>query len=304
MLPTLQRSLQLFAAALLALATLTGSANAQLRTGHSIPGFHGLESSVLPPIGLSYENTSLIYTSDTMTDANGNSQKTGSIRALSNHSKITYVTPWLLLGGNFVMSATVPLVNTAPNPHTTDLASAGIKLGDIRLEPVSISWEGNKHILTMGYAYWWDTGSFDANRRDNAGKGFVTHEASLGVTYYPTEKRDWNISVLGRYELHESMSGIDLKPGEDFILDWSVGKHIGERWNVGAVGYGVWQTTREEGADGNTTIGYYGSAAFGGEARYRMPNWNGDIAARGYYELNSFNRPEGQALFLELNFGF
>jgi hypothetical protein len=98
------------------------------------------------------------------------------------------------------------------------------------------------------------------------------------------------------------MSGKDLTPGDDIILDWGVGKHLNERWNAGAVGYAVWQTSADRGADSNAAFGYYGTAAVGAEVRYVPDAWQGELIARGYYEFGSFNRPEGQMFFLGLNF--
>ncbi len=288
----------------LAALALSLPASAQLRTGHAIPGFHGLEVGVAPASGFSYENATVLYTSSKQTDRNGNELGAGSLTSFSNHSTFTYATPWLLFGANVVVRARIPIANSEPNPHTTDLSSNSLGLGDIYLQPLSLYWEGAHHRVTFGYAYWMDTGKFTPGARDNIGKGFATHEGSLGLTYYPSKTRDWHMSVLARYEINGGLDGSDLKPGQGLMVDWSVGKHLNERWNVGAVGYGVWQVTRESGADGNTDAGYYGTAAIGGEARYSMPDWNGDLVMRGYYEFNSFNRPEGQMLFVGLNFGF
>lgn len=289
---------------LFAVATLATPSPAQLRTGHAIPGFYGLEVAKVPVLGLSYQNATTFYTSSTQTDRNGNSAPGGSISVFTNHNTLTYVSPWLLFGGNLVMRASLPLTNAEPNPHTTDITSDGLGLGDVYLQPLSMYWEGHHHLVTFGYAYWLDNGSFSASARNNRGKGFDTHEASLGLTYYPSKERDWHMSILGRYEMHGSMSGADLKPGQDIILDWNVGKHLNPRWNVGLTGYGVWQTSREGGSDGNGDVGFYGTAALGAEARYAMPDWRGDITLRALHEFNSFNRPEGEFVFLGFNLGF
>ncbi|MCB9914500.1 MAG: transporter [Planctomycetes bacterium] len=290
------------AAAVLLLAT--GSAHAQLRTGHATPGMFGLESAKVPPLGLSYENATVFYAASTMRDRDGNSVGAGSIRALANHNTLTYVTPWMLLGGNLVLRADVPIVNAAPHPFTTDLASAGLRLGDVYLQPVCMYWESTNHLVTFGYGLYLDTGDFEYASRKNAGKGFSTQEVSLGLTYYPSQRRDWHWSALARYEMHGSIDGADLTPGDDVVVDWGVGKHLNERWNAGLVGYGVWETSFEGGADGNGDVGFYGTAAFGAEVRRAMPSWGGDLVMRGYYEFNSYNHPEGQMLYLGLNVRF
>ena len=290
--------------ALVAAIATASRCEAQLRTGHAIPGYHGLEVGQAPKFGLSYQNITTFYSASTQTDRNGDSVGSGSISVLTNHNTITYMSPWLFMGGNLVMRATVPLTNAEPNPFSTSITSDGVGLGDIYLQPLSVYWEGRHHKVTFGYAYWLDNGSFSADSNDNLGKGFDTHEASLGMTYYPTKALDWHMSILGRYELHGSVDGADIEPGQNVVVDWSVGKHLDERWNVGAVGYGVWQTSSEKGTEGNGDEGYYGTAALGGEVRYAKPEWEGDITVRALYEFNSFNRPEGQFLYVGFNIGF
>lgn len=302
MLSALSPRLRSALACTLALGALSGLGQAQLQTGHSVPGFYGLEVGVVPPLGIHYENSTVIYSASTQTDRDGNSTGSGSITTLANFNTLTYTSPWLLLGGNLVMRAQVPLATAAPNPYSTAAETAGLGLGDAFLQPISIYWEGKHHLINFGYGYWLDTGSFDAASQDNLGKGFRSHEASLGLTYYPSKKRDWHYSILGRYEVHESMSGKDLTPGDDIVVDWGIGKKLDERWSAGAVGYAVWQTSSEGGSEGNSGSGYYGTAAVGGEVSYLPEGWDGKIIARGYLEFGSFNRPEGQMLFVGLNF--
>ncbi len=298
---TLRRA-GVLAAALLA---LQASASAQLRTGHAIPGYYGLESSVPPPLGLSYENATVVYHSGSQRDRHGDSAAIpGEITSVSNHSTLTWKSPWLLLGGNWVMRARVPITNSENNPYSTALSTTGFNIGDILLEPMALYWEGNRHYFHLSYGFWLDSGEFTYERNDGHGKGFTTHQASMGVTAYTSAKRDWHISVLGRYELHGSMQGADLTPGQNVTIDWAVGKHLNERWNAGLVGYAVWQTSSEKGADGNGDQGFYGTAAAGGEVRYALPQWKGDFRARAIMEFNAFNRPEGAMLFLGINFGF
>jgi len=301
MLLTLRR-VGLLAAALLA---IHAPASAQLRTGHAIPGFHGLESSVPPPLGLSYENATVVYYSSLQRDRHGHESSTisGDITHVSNHSTLTWGSPWIILGANWVMRVRIPIANSENHPFATSLSTTGFNVGDLLVEPISLYWEGNRYHVHLGYGYWLDTGEFDYASNDNHGKGFASHQATLGVTAYTSSRRDWHISMLARYELHDSIDGADLIPGQNITVDWAVGKHLSERWNAGLVGYGVWQTSSERGEDGNGDQGFYGTAGVGGEVRYAMPDWRGDIRLRAIYEVNAYNRPEGTMLFLGLNFG-
>ena len=298
------RSLASLISGLVVLCLNAGSASAQLRTGHSIPGFLGLELGSAPAPGLHLENMTLLYSADVQANRNGDDVGVNSLSALSNQSTLSWSTPWNILGARFVKRAGLPLATTEMNPHTTELGTGSLGLGDIYLQPLSLYWEGERHRVNFGYAYWMDTGSYSASADDNTGKGFDTHEFSLGMTYYPKRWSEWHMSAMTRFEFHGNVDGLDLDPGGDIVLDWSVGKRTSERWNVGLAGYGVWQTSRDSGLDANGNDGFYGTAGVGGEARYSMPQWNGDLVMRGFYEFNAFNRPEGLALFLGLSYGF
>lgn len=295
----------LAAAAFSLVASTTGQAQSYpyLQTGHSIPGFYGLESSVPPPLGLSFENTTMYYRAATQRDRDGN-EVSGSddVSLLMNNSTITWMSPWLLFGAHWVMRARVPITDLAQNPSSTLQQSGSFNLGDIFLEPLVLYWEGSSHFFSLGYGYWVNTGEFKTGELDNPGKGFRTHQATAGVTFFPGEKRDWHISVLGRYEYHEEMDDLTLTPGQNVVFDLSIGKHLGERWNVGVLGYSLWQVSQESGEDGNITSGFYEVAAIGAEARYAMPDWGGDIQLRALQEYNAHNRPEGQVAFLGLRF--
>ena len=114
----------------------------------------------------------------------------------------------------------------------------------------------------------------------------------------------WNLSLLGRYGRHGQVDGLDLRPGDDLVLDWAAGRRLGERWNAGLVGYGVFQTSRDEGADANKGVGYYGNGGIGFGVKYDLPSIAGSAELRAYQEFSSYNHTEGQTGVLGLNFRF
>ena len=302
---SLARCLRVACASLALVASAGAQSNAALHTGHAIPGFHGFESSVRPPLGLSFDNVTMFYRADMDTDRHGNDTGTsGSVQHLSNHSTLNWLSPWRIFGANYVARLRVSLANSAPHPRSIDAGNRGFKIGDTYLEPLSLYWLGERGYLSFRYGLWWDTGSFEAGNLNSSGKGFKTHQVSLGFTYYPDVAKRWNLSLLGRYGRHGQVDGLDLRPGDDLVLDWAAGRRLGERWNAGLVGYGVFQTSRDEGADANKGVGYYGNGGIGFGVKYDLPSIAGSAELRAYQEFSSYNHTEGQTGVLGLNFRF
>jgi len=293
------------AATLLALAAPGASAqsDAPLFTGHAPRGWYGLESSTRPVLGWSYENRTVAYTSTRQTDRDGdNSGVDGSLSHFANYTTASWMSPWLIFGGNVVMAVTVPLQNSGQNPRGLAYGADGFGLGDVQLRPLQLYWPLERATLSFAYSVWLPTGGFDATKTDNVGKGFLSHELSFGWTHRPFADESWHYSVMSRMSFHGEVDKLDATPGDDLVVDWSAGKRLGGRWNAGLVGYGVFQTSRDDGVDANPGLGFYGLGAAGVEARYEMPEWGGHAAFRVYQEFLAYNQPEGQLAVLELAF--
>lgn len=306
MLPTprrFPRCLFMTATALLLSGLAVGQSDAPLHTGHAIPGIYGLESSARPARGLSFDNMTVIYTANTEKDRNGaNSATTGSVAHISNHTTLTWLSPWRILGGNYVARATVAVANSAPNPRSLSAGNDGIGLGDIYLEPLSLYWPGEKGIVSFRLGMWTDTGSFSNTSEDNIGKGFGSVQTTLGWTHYISKDHLWHYSIITRYSTNSKVSGLDLRPGDDVVVDWNIGKQVNERWNLGLAGYGVFQTSKDKGADANVALGFYGTGGIGVIGRYALPGWKGAGYVRLFQEFNAYNRTEGQLAVIGVNF--
>jgi len=301
------RSLPRLAAAALLAALAAGSASAQsdapLQTGHAVRGWYGLESSSRPPLGWSFTNRSVLHSASTERDRFGDDTGAdGTLSHFANYTTAYWASPWLIFGGNVVMSATLPIQNSGQNPRGLEYGTDGLGLGDVRLQPLQVYWPLERATLSFGYALWLPTGGFEAAETENVGKGFLSHELSFGWTHHPFADESWHYSVMSRMSFHGDVDGLDLSPGDDLLLDWSIGKRLGTRWNAGLVGYGAFQTSRDDGVDANTALGFYGTGAAGVEARYAMPDWGGYAALRVFQEFQAYNQPEGQLAVLELNF--
>jgi hypothetical protein len=294
MLPRPSRSFWTLLASLFWAGSALGQSDGSLYTGHAIPGFWGMESSVRPPRGLSYENLAVFYAASREKDRNGVT-KTGSgeVKHLSNHTTVTWRSPWRILGGTHVARLRMTLVSNAQNPRSLAASNDSGSLGDTYLEPLALYWEGEHGTVHFRYGIWQDTGSFSADSATNVGKGFSSSQATLGTTQYLDEERSLHYSLLVRYSTHSKVSGLNLRPGDEVILDWNIGTNLNERLSMGIGGYGVFQTSRDHGGDANEEIGFYGVGGIGFMGRYTLPDWTGNAYFRLFQELNAYNHTEG-----------
>ncbi len=56
---------------------------------------------------------------------------------------------------------------------------------------------------------------------------------TLGATYYLDCEKTWSASALARYETNSERSKIAIRPGDDFHIEWGLGKNINKVWDVG-----------------------------------------------------------------------
>jgi hypothetical protein len=293
--------------AILFALTVTSPAFSQsdeyLRTGHAIPGYPGFESSVVPTRGLSYSAVGVYYNANRATNRHGvGTAIAGTAQHASVYPTLTWLSPWKIFGGQYATRGRISLAANAPNPRAENAGSDQVGFGDSYFEPLALYWSGERGGVSLRYGCWFGSGQFSPSDPNSLGKGFDTRVASLGWTYWFDDAQLWNYSLLTRYSSHGRMEGRDVRPGDDVIVDWSVVRNLNESWDVGLVGFGVFQTSRDSGSQSAAHLGYYGNAGFGVGARWKLPIVAGRGSIRLYQEFNSFNHTEGTLLTGGLNF--
>ena len=91
-------------------------------------------------------------------------------------------------------------------------------IGDIFVEPITLSWHGAQHDAGVGYGFWIPSGDFDPNRPALIWKGFWSHMFTAGGTWYPDKDKTWSVSLLNRYEFHHEHQDLGIRPGQTLTL--------------------------------------------------------------------------------------
>src|SRR5262245_35158893 len=125
-------------------------------------------------------------------------------------------------------------------------------------------------------------GSYSSNRAINNGLGRWAEMFGLGAIGYVDADRSWSMSAMTRYLTHQSQQGVDIRVGDDFVLEWGLGKTFRppswKPWvaqlDTGVVGYAQWQVTDNRGSDiPNPLRGIRSSIFAGGPRSPPPPRW-------------------------------
>ncbi|HUC83811.1 MAG TPA: transporter [Candidatus Acidoferrales bacterium] len=280
------------------IAALAAQLQAQdLPIGSHYPiGAEGLKGADLPPPGLYVRDYNYFYTADTVdglpVDLN--------LNVYVNAVKVVYLTDCKILGANWGVDTIVPFMY---KNITGALGSAGqFNLGDIYACPMLLSWHLQQFDFCAALGVWAPSGKFDASTPlrmlDSPGDGFWTPMATLGVVWYPDEKKTWALSLLNRYEISTEQDQTDITPGNMYSLEWGLSKTVHQGVDVGLAGYWQQQTTQDSGTGAATALSHV--VGIGPEVSVFWEKLGLISSLRYEYEVNSKDRPQGQAVVLTL----
>ncbi len=262
--------------------------------GHYPIGVEGIKGGSLPPPGFYIRDYNQFYFADRLNDPNGHSIMDPDLFAYAQAFRPVYITNWKLAGGFYGMDLLVPFIVTDFN------GECGSGLGDIFLEPITLSWHWQKADLGVGYGLWVPSGSARLGNPTKPGKDFWSHMFTLGGTWYPDAEKTWSVSLLNRYEIHTEHEDIDITPGNTYSLEVGVAKAVSKTVELGVAGYYQQQTTKDSGpAPHSSDLDHvYG---VGPEIVVAIPKCALFISARYAREFGAEGyRPEGNNFTLTL----
>ena len=280
--------------------------------GHYVDGVEGINAGTAPPEGFYWRMYNLYYTASQMKDNKGETPGDFKAHVYAMANRFIYSTPIEILGGNLVVDAIVPLVYTDLYYKVGDnkiMDANRFGVGDILVEPFVLSWHGERWDALAGVGVYMPSGGFRDPRSDflrhaaDPGKGFWTFMGTLGGTVYMDAEKTWSASALARYEIHTEQSYTGTTPGNDFHLEWGVGKTFDKIFTTGAAGYCNWQTTRDTGNLANRDQRERGYA-IGPEIGFVRPDWKFQVSLRSLFEFKNRNAPQGITTALVLTKAF
>jgi len=283
---------------------MSGVASGQV-TGHYPIGVEGLKAATLPPPGLYLRTYLQYYRAQVYRNGAGDNNGWGmDLDVLAIVPRLVWITDQKLFGADYGMDVAVPFAltdfefNSIPTPAgEISLKDNDFCLGDILVEPIDLAWHGDRYDIGAAYGLWMPTGKYDRNRPASPGKDFWTNMFTLGATYYFDDEKTLHASALSRYEIHSKRDHTDVRPGQNIVLEWGVGKTLNKVWDIGVVGYATWQLTDDSGSDVTWDKGLHDRvAAIGPEVSLFVPQWMTFISARCNFEFSAVDRPEGTNL--------
>ncbi len=238
----------------ISLFTVVYSNTAFAGLSHYIPGGLGIKNASCPPPGTWYAGYNQYYTADTYKDDKGHTSSTMDmdISVLVNVNQFAWVTEKKFLGANYGVDLFVPLVYTdlsikAMGVTVTD--DQRFSLGDLFIDPLILCWYGSKWDGFFASGAYLPTGKHD--NPASPGKGYFTFMHQGGATFHFDQEKSWSASARGRFLHSTKDSDTDIRPGNEAIFEYGIGKEIplknGSIFNAGVIGYSYAQLTEDSG---------------------------------------------------------
>ena len=112
--------------------------------------------------------------------------------------------------------ASVPFAHVSVNSTNPIVSTDRWGLGDIFVQPIKAGWRKPHHDVVTSYAFFAPTGKFEPKTGVGVGRGYWTHQFSLGGAGYVDTTRARRASVLVSYDLNQRMRGVDIRAATCF----------------------------------------------------------------------------------------
>ena len=202
----------------------------------------------------------------------------------------------------FSVAAGAPLASISVNSDLPQTPLDRSGLGDAFLQPLKIGWRATHFDAVASYAFYAPTGRFEP-RRGGVGRGFWTHQLSLGGAVFPGRDRRWRASALASVDLNGWKRGIDIKRGNTIQVQGGAGFVARQVFVLGVAGFALWQISDDLGADvpdvlrGLRTRGF----GLGPELDVMIVRNRLNAELRFEQELGARSRPQGKVFVAGLS---
>jgi len=305
-----------------------GRAEAQ-ELGHYGPALADVRDFVMPvKPGFYFKQYTYYYTADKFQDRNGETVSTiplpgGATANLDVDVGIyvlaptfMYVSDWEILGARYAAYIIPTFGNSSVGASLSTTTGRGIGAeqsnfaqGDTFVQPIWLGWNRTHWDFALGYGFYAPTGKFEQGDADNIGLGFWTHQFQGAVAWYPSEERGTAVTGAVTYEISQKVEDSDVTPGQRIAVNLGVSQFVplnksGLLLELGAVGYGQWQITDDEGSDAFQPDVHDKIFGIGPQIGLTYVPWNAAATFKWVHEINAENRFEGENFTLNFAVGF
>jgi hypothetical protein len=259
-------------------------------------GAEDFMSGAAPPPGTYFINYFDFYSANGFKDKHGNNMFPFKADIFANTFRLIHITDRQLLGGFWGMHIFIPLVKM--DVHTSPGGSDSREgLGDIIVDPFILSWHGkNWHLITALDIYC-PTGEYDRDRVANIGRNYWTFEPIVAGTYVTDDGYEASAKFMYDFNTRNDDSG--YRSGQEFHVDYTLAKKLGNL-NLGVGGY-YYQQTSDDDAQGST-MSKGMTVSVGPQLKYDYRNMS--FTLKYLFEVESYNRPQGNNLWAKFSYAF
>jgi len=303
-------------------------ATAQQRSQY-LSGLNAVNSGVQPDAGLTYAN--IVYddsSSRLKGPGGGGIPVSGQFAIFVDNNVFLYVYKPRVLGGNLESIADVTVANAnltasvfasgiIPGQAEIPINGGGGGLANCYFIPLQIGWHLKRVDVQAGYAFIAPTGRYSFGGNSNTGGGYWTNALQAGATIYVTANKATAINAFNFYGWNTRQPGSNITFGQNENFDYSLTQVLPLTkiktylLQLGAAGYGEWQTS-SPGGSGPLGTGLppvvlnsrYGVNAVGFAANLLVPAKKVVLGASTFWELGAYNTREGHVLMISASFSF
>ena len=295
---------QAIALALAALSLAIRPASAQ-QLGYKLLGSAGIDAGVQPPPGLAIVSQTLSYAANELRDRDGDPVPIDGLRMRATGSAlgVSYTvkkssSPYL------TFAAGLPLARIRVSSDQPAASLNGFGFSDLFVQPIKLGWRNRQFDVVSAYVVYAPTGHFEPRGNASTGRGYWTHQLSLGGALFADSTRSRRASVLVSFEQNTRKRGIDITRGDMLQVQGGAGTSVAAGVILGVAGYALWQVTPDRGGDIPPPLRDGRSRVFGlgPEVGVTIPQYRTRVTLRAEREFGVTSRPEGVVIALGLVF--
>lgn len=122
--------------------------------------------------------------------------------------------------------------------------------GDLYAVPVNLTWHlSPMWAVSAQYAFWAPVGEYRADRADNVGLGYWSHDFRGSISLFPLGNPGLLLSASVVHEINGRKEDFDLRPAPHTSVELGASMAFSERFMCGVMAGGLWETGDATGSD-------------------------------------------------------
>ncbi|HEY8470651.1 MAG TPA: transporter [Longimicrobiales bacterium] len=267
--------------------------------GHKLLGGVGIDAGVQAAPGLYLSDRLVRYDANRLRDRNGDLVP---IRGLSVDVVANAFGASLTLKPKnapyLSFAFGLPLADISVNASDPRIAVDRSGFADIFVQPLKLGWRFPRADIVTSYAFYAPTGRFEPRGREGVGRGFWSHQFSLGGAIFWSRERQIRASALLSYDINLRKRGIDIRRGNTLQVQGGAGVQVARIATIGIAGFALWQVTDDSGTDIPAPLRGARDRVYGlgPEVDLLIPALRARLEMRAEWDFGVRSRPQGRIL--------